>query len=767
MKVIGFLHFCLVVSPLSGQHLSPKQADSIRQILPAKHTDDNRIRMLFNLAEYYILKPGELEIDFDSSRNCLKQISELNQKLNSKELAGYVLLWEANILKERNEKEKGKEMMRKAIALLEQGSNKLYLAKGYYDFSYFYENYLEKQRDTMTQLVEKAKTTYMIGGDREGRAMSLWRLGDLYSITDDDERSLEALKESANLYDSIGFRKIHGLYALMGRLYSQQGDYIKGLNYELKALYLGDSLQDKTMQMCQIHNLLAGIYENLGSLDQSLKHYKAAIEVAMRFDDRFTASLLNFFIVYIYADLNQPQACLDYLKSQTSLLASSDNMQIEALNKLSFLNAYLSSKNYSMAEPYSEQLLKIVAMSEKNKANNEDLYWTSIRDDINRTNIRYYIAIGEIKKASQYLEINKKRIIGVTNPMVIAENAGLSYKLDSLRGDFKSAFHHLLVYHNITDSLYQTTKSRQYQLLQVEFDTRKKEDSIRVASQNIFLLTQKNDQQNAHLREVLRVRNVIMAGTALTLIILFLLYRQYRIKQKNNQIITGKNEQLQHLLTEKEWLLKEIHHRVKNNLQVVMSILNTQSSFIDNDVALAAIQTSQDRVHSMSLIHQKLYNSDNLSTIDMPSYIRELVLYLSDTYSVGQRIRFEFNLDPLALDVSQAIPLGLILNEAITNSIKYAFPGNRKGLIEIALSQQVGHKYILSIQDNGIGLPSEFHVKKSGSLGMSLMSGLSGDLDGTFTVENNQGTLIKIIFIREIPVVPGDPTSTQPALAMS
>jgi two-component sensor histidine kinase len=154
----------------------------------------------------------------------------------------------------------------------------------------------------------------------------------------------------------------------------------------------------------------------------------------------------------------------------------------------------------------------------------------------------------------------------------------------------------------------------------------------------------------------------------------------------------------------------------------------------------------------MSLIHQKLYNSENVSSIDMTVYIRELVSYLRDSFDTGQHIRFELNVEPLELDVSQAVPLGLILNEAITNSIKYAFPNGRDGVVNIYLSNASANHYLLTITDNGIGMPAHFSNKKPGSLGMSLMTGLSEDLDGKFAIENNNGTTIKISFVHDLNV---------------
>ena len=180
-----------------------------------------------------------------------------------------------------------------------------------------------------------------------------------------------------------------------------------------------------------------------------------------------------------------------------------------------------------------------------------------------------------------------------------------------------------------------------------------------------------------------------------------------------------------------------------------MSLLNSQSAYIDNDAALTAIHDSQHRVHAMSLIHQKLYGSENVSSIDMSFYIRELVSYLADSFNTGQRIRFELKIEPLELDVSQAVPVGLILNEAITNSIKYAFPNGENGVISITLSPTEPDHCLLIISDNGIGMPPRLDNKKPGSLGMSLMAGLSEDLDGTFSIENNNGTIIKISFIHD------------------
>ncbi|WP_143065169.1 sensor histidine kinase [Mucilaginibacter gossypiicola] len=255
----------------------------------------------------------------------------------------------------------------------------------------------------------------------------------------------------------------------------------------------------------------------------------------------------------------------------------------------------------------------------------------------------------------------------------------------------------------------------------------------------------------------------ITIGFIILLIILGLIYIGYRQKRQiNNQLRQKEKEVIEQnqivqqlavdkdrLIDEKDWLLKEVHHRVKNNLQIVMSLLNTQSAFLKNNAAIAAIRESQNRVQAIALIHQKLYSNSNVAYIDIAIYISELVNYLADCYEAHDRgIRFEQQIEPVKMDVAQAIPVGLMLNEAITNAIKYAFP-NKRGYINISLGTLDDNNIMLNIADDGIGLPQDFDIKETSSLGMEMMKALSKQLDGNFKMENNDGVVITLIFRAE------------------
>ena len=201
------------------------------------------------------------------------------------------------------------------------------------------------------------------------------------------------------------------------------------------------------------------------------------------------------------------------------------------------------------------------------------------------------------------------------------------------------------------------------------------------------------------------------------------------------------------LLVEKEWLLKEIHHRVKNNLQVVMSLLNAQVNYTDNAVAVSAIRDSQNRMHSISLIHEKIFQSETVASIDIRSYIIDLMKFLCDSFHFNQRINFEFIIPLVQFDIVQAMPLGLIINEAMTNIIKYAFPNNENGKVTVELRPLGSDYYNFIISDNGIGLPDEFDFEQSNTLGMVLMQGLSQQIDGEISIRSENGVQVSVKFL--------------------
>jgi PAS domain S-box-containing protein len=199
-------------------------------------------------------------------------------------------------------------------------------------------------------------------------------------------------------------------------------------------------------------------------------------------------------------------------------------------------------------------------------------------------------------------------------------------------------------------------------------------------------------------------------------------------------------------LKEKEVLLQEIHHRVKNNMQIVSSLLNLQKQYVDEEETINILMESQNRVKSMAMIHEKLYQSHNLTSINIFDYVQSLIKDLFASYSTPtSQITPIIEIDNVNLNIETAVPCGLIINELVSNSIKYAFPQERGGKIILSLKLR-GKYYELNISDNGIGFPEDLDFKKTESLGLQIVNSLVGQINGEIELNRSQGTTFKIFF---------------------
>jgi PAS domain S-box-containing protein len=207
-------------------------------------------------------------------------------------------------------------------------------------------------------------------------------------------------------------------------------------------------------------------------------------------------------------------------------------------------------------------------------------------------------------------------------------------------------------------------------------------------------------------------------------------------------------------LKEKEVLLKEIHHRVKNNMQVISSLLNLQSKYLQDPKALEMFKDSQNRIRSMALVHEKLYQSKDLSRIDFAEYIQNFVGYLFRSYQVDATlIQLQMKLQASSMDINLAIPCGLIVNELVSNSLKHAFPEEKAGEVAVEFKQCGDHKYILTIRDNGVGFPETLDFDRTETFGLQVVKTLVNQIDGTIQLARTGGTKFTIEF-RELSYKP-------------
>ena len=217
--------------------------------------------------------------------------------------------------------------------------------------------------------------------------------------------------------------------------------------------------------------------------------------------------------------------------------------------------------------------------------------------------------------------------------------------------------------------------------------------------------------------------------------------------RKQSKELTHKNSIIKNALGEKELLIKEVHHRVKNNFQVITSLLEFQSEELEDEKAIRLFNDGKNRIKSMALIHQKLYRSEG-DFIDFNDYIISLINEISFVHQTEIEVIKEIKVKDIFLDIETAIPLGLIINEIITNTCKYAFKGreNEINKILIAIEKQNDSSYKLIIEDNGVGIPKDFNIETSKSIGLKLVKRLIKQLHGNFVLIREPGTRFELTF---------------------
>jgi len=280
----------------------------------------------------------------------------------------------------------------------------------------------------------------------------------------------------------------------------------------------------------------------------------------------------------------------------------------------------------------------------------------------------------------------------------------------------------------------------QYYTASLQTEKEKNERSLRENELQLGFLAQEKSLSQKQSQQTLLL---ILLGLSIITLVLF--YRNYRLKQTSNLKLGKANNELNIKNKQNELLLKEIHHRVKNNLELVKSLISLQSAQMEDSPTKEAMMASQNRVQSMGIIHQKLYQGENLGSIEMKDYFLNLSEGILDAFNAEEKVKIECAMDNLELDVDTAVPIGLIVNELLTNALKYAFPEDKNGTIQISLSQSTPDILSLKVADNGVGKENGLAHKGTG-FGSQLIQLLTQQLNGTMLEKTEKGTTVEFQF---------------------
>jgi two-component system, sensor histidine kinase PdtaS len=576
------------------------------------------------------------------------------------------------------------------------------------DLGYYYHTRnLNKALKLINQGLEEAtalNNTYWLGRLQVSQGAILLRMEEL-------ELAELILK---NAISKIPEAESWLLYTNLGYVFERLGDLGKAFDFAAKTLKIGETYGDQKA-IAMAYSDMSNLFWKQGKFDIGLEYGLKSLAI---FEKRGIKDLDYDFTLHVVGN-NLVE--LGKLKEAEKYFQQS----IQIGEKYGFYNN-LSDSYIALSELYvkkEEFESALIAGKEALK------YGELLENDF--MIMRSYLALGRASNAAG-------------NFNVASDFLGKSIQIAT--PDFGDKYYLSLVYLELSKALEGSQQfalaleaSRKYDQLRQDVFTDQANEQISFL-QTQMELSQK--ESTIKLQDAKLARNRILQVFILTIsgilvIFLFILYRIFLRKKRYSQLLENKN-------LEKEFLLKEIHHRVKNNLETISSLLSLQTAKIESKEFQAIMEETQNRVHSMGMIHKRLYLGENMKAIEMKGFFESLGNYIIDTFDASERIHFCSEMEPLELDVDWAIPIGLIVNELISNSLKYAFPGDYPGEIEVRLLEKDQHLYLI-VSDNGIGMSDNPPILGSG-FGSELIRLLTLQLDGKMTLHTENGTEIMFEF---------------------
>ena len=525
------------------------------------------------------------------------------------------------------------------------------------------------------------------------------------------------------------------LLTQLGYVYERRGQLSKAADYALEGLRLGDTLKDlKTQAMA--YSDLSNLFWKQSKFDKGIEYGLQAVAI---FKQRGIEGMDYSFTLYVTG--NSYLSLKDYPNAQKYFkLALAQSERYQFYNNLadiyiSLNDLYTITGDYAKAALNAKQAIKYSTLLDNNfMLMRSWLSLAKLQNLINQPD-------SAIKSLNTCLQVATENFGDKFFLNLAYKELGKAY---AAAGDYKNAYAAFQKYDVLKDSVFTAEADQRVTKLQTEFEVAQKEGTIKT--------------QQLSLKQQQRVQFLTLGAAVLLVLVLAGLLRTYQTNKKVNikletlnKDLEHKNIQLDKRNAENELLLKEIHHRVKNNLEIVSGLLALQAAQIDHPSAQAVMQASQNRVLSMGIIHQKLYQKGNLAGIEMKDYFHNLSESILDTFNAADKVSITLPMPPLNLDIDTAVPIGLITNELLTNAIKYAFPSNHPGEIKISLTEtESSNGLVFQLSDNGIGRQNNNSPQGTG-FGTELVNLLVKQLEGTLATNSNNGTTIIIHFKNKKP----------------
>lgn len=492
------------------------------------------------------------------------------------------------------------------------------------------------------------------------------------------------------------------------------------------------------------HLIRGHIYNKLTNGNRAIEFYNKSINLYKELNDSSGLSYAYSGLGIVYYDRGEKYLALEnYLTSEQYWLNGDNELKADLWNNLGAV--YVEFENWPYAELYYS---KALSFYEKNG-------WKSDVAMVNY-NLGEMFSIAEnFTKSEVYYKKSYNISLEINSAIDIQWALYGLYDLYKLIGNSDLALYYHEQYSEIKDSLQLLNSKTEVKKLENYYGERQRlkdaETQNRIFSaQNEINIAkiEKSDIENLYYKRLLIT--IVISAMLLILLGVYIFYRMKsvnRVLVEKNKDIEQKKQEINIALGEKDVLLKEVHHRVKNNLQIISSLLNLQSHQLTDKSAIEALDVSKNRIQAIALIHKKLYQSFNFASVNFKGYLQELIEHQKSMYADPQK-QIETNIDcpDLKIGIDTAVPLGLIVAELITNSFKHAFKNTTKCLVNIQMLVDKNNVCKLSIFDNGVGLKDDFNLDEAESLGMEILKALTDQIFGEIKYYNNPGACFQIEF---------------------
>ncbi|MDT7831220.1 sensor histidine kinase [Flavobacteriaceae bacterium S356] len=542
-------------------------------------------------------------------------------------------------------------------------------------------------------------------------------------------REVGKIEKAIQIYTKIysGFYGKDSLM-IMAALYRRGEDYIQLAKYDnaLKDVTEAQSYFKRVNNLYYVFSTqytLSRLYGQFGLEEKSIDEIKKLIAEKIKINYNDLLSHDYAYLSWCYSDLDDVKNMRKY--AQLALDTALEESKANSFVSLSYF--YLGLASAYIRNGQLNQCQKYLELGKQDLLKNQ---LDPLKDfDYRLTSTEYYLKLGRIEDAEK-LGLSLFKDFPQREQIERIHIYKLLYLIYEAKEDYKKSFNHFRRYTHLTDSVYSVKKANSLVYYQTIYETEKKEKDLAIQQSKI-------ESQTAQQTYLI----IGIVGLTLILIGAFLFIRKI-ISQKNQ--IEKEEQKVAESLVEKELLLKEIHHRVKNNLQIVYGLIHKQSRSSDDEKFKSLMEDSQNRIKSMAMIHQKLYQNNSFKEVDMKSYITELIKDIDATFkNRNQKIHTKVKMAVTKFHMDIAIPLGLILNELLTNTYKHAF-NNSDGNVFVSIEKKEG-LHEIKVKDDGIGIPNDLEIENSSSLGMSLIAGLCQQMKATFNYKNSNGSEFTII----------------------